>query len=116
MLRFFTGILTLCTASAAMATECVFVAECFETDACAETTFSASIIEGPSGPDHVQFVTEAETLDAVWAGGKSLGHLIATSESAAHFLSFSKNGDVRYTTHLQGPLAITYHGTCEVTN
>lgn len=105
--------LPLSSAAARADTLCQFETECYETESCAETNLSLSFVNGPNGPDHIQLVTDSETLDAFAMGSEALGHIAAISESAFHLISITPLGQARYSIHVQGPSAITYHGSCE---
>ncbi|MFK7755171.1 MAG: hypothetical protein AB8B51_21815, partial [Sedimentitalea sp.] len=103
-----------CTAPVAQAkdTFCRFSQECFETEACSETSFEMTMAAGPDGD--VQLITEAETIDAFKSGDPEHGFVIGFGGSAMHVLSAAKSGQARYSVHLAGPMLVSYHGICEV--
>ncbi|MCK8484161.1 hypothetical protein MUY21_08935 [Aliiroseovarius sp. S2029] len=93
----------------ALAQTCAFTMECYETEACQDTSFALT-----AELDDSKLVTDFGDLTVV--GVKRDAPLItvfATGEGAEYLLS--RNGDTaRFTAHSNdGPTAITYLGTCE---
>lgn len=100
----------------AMRVSCAFTTECIEGEACNETDFSVSVTDDTDQPDELMLQTDAETLRGSGYQLDGLLHLVFTAESALHVISASADQSARYTVHMQGPMAITYQGTCEVLN
>ena len=100
----------------AMSVSCAFNMECIEGETCNETVFSVSVPENTDQPDALILQTDAETLRGSGYQLDGLLHLVFTAESALHVISASADQAARYTVHMQGPMAITYQGTCEVLN
>ena len=96
-------------ASAALAYPCTFHTECFESDACAESTFVAEVlledeaISTEFGDLTIVAAKQAEALTTIFATGNGAEYLLSVSPTAA-----------RLSTHMNdGPLSVTYHGICE---
>ncbi|MCK8463583.1 hypothetical protein MUY35_06935 [Aliiroseovarius sp. S1339] len=93
----------------AVAQDCTFTTECYESEPCQDTSFSLTTML-----DDAKLVTDFGDLIVI--GVKSEGRVttvFATGEGAEYLLS--RNGDVaRFTAHSNdGPTSITYMGTCE---
>ena len=92
-----------------LAQDCTFVTECYEADACQDTTFALTAdLQGE------RLITDFGDLTVV--ATKQAGRLttlFATGDGAEYLLS--RNGDTaRFTAHSnEGPAAITYLGTCK---
>ncbi len=112
-------LLAVCLPVAASAkTYCVFQTECFEAEACAESTFRLDFEGGGSaGGTRLSNGVVAET-----EFGDLPGYVIRQSEGAAtyafetgsamYFLSF-EGRDARLSVHMEGPMVVGYLGTCE---
>ncbi|MBU2982340.1 hypothetical protein KO498_11030 [Lentibacter algarum] len=88
---------------------CSFVTECFEAEACGETTFTAEVdIKGE------KLETEFGDLSIVAVKERpALKTMFATGDGAEYLLSITPQG-ARLTTHAnEGPLVISYLGSCE---
>ncbi len=100
-------VLTVCIGTTAQAETCTFTTECFENEACTESTFSMAI-EGNT------LVTDAETISVTSGGSDTKGVFVGYTESAFHVLTREKGGAARYSTHIfDGVLMVNYLGTCE---
>lgn len=97
-------------AAPAFATVCAFETECFETDACGDSAFSLTIAD-----DHMTIDTEFGSLDVVnriYEGDQQ--SIFATGPGATYLLTSTPDG-ARLTTHMMdGPMTVSYIGTCEV--
>lgn len=94
---------------------CIFSKECFEDEACIATEFKLLIDSPQDDPDGLNLITDSETLpvEIISVVDRVRIQLLAKSESAVHLLSWKfRKGYTRYTVHMQGPLAVTYHGVC----
>jgi len=96
---------------------CAFTQECLEGEACADTTFEMSIEHA----DDIPFVmrTMSENIGGyVFDNGApdASSTLMAQTKTATHLLTIQTDSAARYTVHMQGPMAITYLGSCEVIN
>lgn len=101
-----TFVLGISTA-AAMAEQCTFTSECFEGEACAETSFTMTIEDG-------KLITDAETIPVTSGGSDTVNVFVGYTASAFHVLTREKGNQARYSTHIfDGPLMVNYLGTCE---
>lgn len=116
--------LTIETAPAQMdvAKQCTFTVECFDGDGCEETAFNTSLegrAGGMSASDmvaDVKLVTDAETTVLIGVISNGTYSLSGGNFSARHLMTIAASGDTRYTLHLaDGPMALTYLGTCKDT-
>ena len=111
------AVLTAGIASAADAgSVCIFTTECFEDEACAETSFTMEFRAGTGGPNDIELVTDAETIGVAVGGDGQVAHLAGMTESGFHVLTLTRaTGAARYTNHIdEGPATVSYLGTCEV--
>ena len=95
--------------------QCRFAQECLEGETCNATDFELTVRHD----DLAGFALEslAETVAGlVFDNGQpdSTSTLVASGETAYHLLTIERDGAARYTVHMQGPMAITYLGSCEV--
>ncbi len=93
----------------AIAQTCTFTTECYETEACQDTSFALT-----ADLDGAKLVTDFGDLTVVGVKREApLTTVFATGAGAEYLLS--RNGDTaRFTAHSNdGPTAITYIGTCE---
>lgn len=105
---------------AAQAADCAFDAECVEDEPCAETAYAARIVgpgAGMTGPATLVDDAGSVALEAagpgVWVGGDGRGAY--AGRFGAMMLTTGEDGTARLTVHFtEGPMAITYLGTCEV--
>ena len=106
-----TGILMLASPMSALAAQCTFTTECFESEACSETAFTVAIEEKDG---KTILVSDAETIP-VSVGGSDVARVyVGVTESAFHLMSRAADGTARYSTHLyDGPMMINYLGNCE---
>ena len=117
MRGFWAVLLVLGWAGAAQAANmCSFDMECFEGEACQETAFDLQFRAGTGGPHEMEIVTDAETIGVNVGGNGKIAHIAGMNDSGFHVLTVQAgSGAARYSVHLnEGPLAITYHGQCEV--
>ncbi|WP_424939947.1 hypothetical protein [Aliiroseovarius sp. S253] len=93
----------------AYAQDCSFTTECYEAEACQDTSFS--VIADLTGERLITDFGDLTIVAAKQAG--NLTTLFATGDGAEYLLS--RNGDTaRFTAHAnEGPAAITYLGTCK---
>ncbi len=113
------GIALLATAPALAASdtfaECTFELECFEADACTATDFQATV----EHDDTLAFIMRTVSEDiggVVFENGapEAASILMGQTDTASHLLTIQPGGATRYTVHMQGPLVVSYMGTCEV--
>ncbi len=92
----------------ALALQCTFTTECFETDSCQDTEFSVSL----DFPNHT-FSTDFGDLDVVAISKTpSLLTVFANGEGANYMLTVAE-ADARFATHMtDGPMMVSYQGTC----
>jgi len=102
---------------------CNFEIECFETENCVETGFSTQLtgVSGGMAADNmiVDATLQSDAASTPMLGLQSAGSyaLSGGTFDARHFLTIAATGGARYGVHLaDGPIAITYHGTCEGLN
>ncbi|WP_439122963.1 hypothetical protein [Marivita sp.] len=100
--------------AAAMETVCRFNTECFEGEDCTSTEYDVTITADPEAESGLVLQTGSETLRGTGIRKDGPGHTIFVGDTALHVISASDNGTARYTVHLEGPMTITYQGTCEV--
>ena len=102
--------------AAQAANECNFTLECFEGEACQETEFGLQFRAGTGGPHEMEIVTDAETIGVNVGGNGQIAHIAGMNDSGFHVLTVQAgSGLARYSVHLNdGPLAISYHGQCEI--
>lgn len=111
---FILGLLT--PAWAENRSECVFTTECFEGEACDDTNFALMIKSDPEKPQGLVMVTDSETLKGSGLRTGDTARVVFFGETGMHAISVQSDAQARYTAHLQGPMVITYQGTCEVKN
>ena len=120
----FCAILTVSAGSvmAERSIECLFVTECFETENCAETAYSArvsyripiGVVDGidsrakwndDASEHRMSFFQGPDFSRGSWSDveGKEWGRLLLNAQGDARYVYMSGNG----------PMVITYHGTCE---
>ncbi|SIT14979.1 hypothetical protein SAMN05421759_12140 [Roseivivax lentus] len=101
--------------AAAMSGTCRFTTECFEAEACAETEFTLDIEMAEAATQIVQLVTDAETMTGEGQMLDQGGFLFqGGNANGAHLLTAAPDGAARYSVHyFEGPMIVTYHGTCE---
>ena len=96
---------------------CHFTTECFESESCTDTDFSFAVNHN----DDVGFIiqTDAENIDGLVFDNRfpeETSTLIGQTETAYHMLTIAPDGAARYTLHMQGPMVVSYMGTCEGMN
>lgn len=105
-------------------TICNFTTECFETEACASTAFSVSFEVTTCPRDSGARGVVAETEFGALSGfeittpcnGQPQVHAdgdYALAGDGATYLLSIEDSVARLTTHITGPLSVTYYGTCE---
>lgn len=86
---------------------CTFTSECFEAEACGDTSFSMSVENGA-------MVTDAETIPVSQGGSAETRVFVGVTASAFHVLTAGSDGTARYSTHIfDGPLMVNYLGACD---
>lgn len=108
-MRFFLPLLLLAVAAPAAAYECTFAQECYEAEACGESTFALDvlvedqILSAEFGEVKIVAIREKSDLVSIFGSGEGAEYMLSISKTAA-----------RLSAHLNdGPQAITYLGTCE---
>lgn len=96
--------------------DCRFVNECFEGEACDATDFELSVTSDPENPQGLLVITDSETLKGSGLRTGQTARVVFFGDSGMHVISVQSDAQARYTVHLEGPLVITYQGTCEVKN
>lgn len=93
----------------ALAQTCTFTTECYEAEACQDTSFSLT-----AALDDAKLVTDFGDLTVVGVKNDApVTTVFATGEGAEYLLSRNA-GTARFTAHSNdGPTSITYLGTCE---
>ena len=94
---------------------CTFTRECLEEETCTDTDFQMEIRHD----DTLGFLMEtiAEEIDGLVfdnRANEATSTLIGQTDTAYHMLTIRKDGEARYSVHMEGPMAITYIGKCEV--
>ncbi|MEM6406992.1 MAG: hypothetical protein AAF700_01100 [Pseudomonadota bacterium] len=93
----------------ALAETCTFTSECYEGEACAETSYEIEI-----DFDNAQMITPSETIAVNIGGSPTLNVFAGFTQSAFHTLTRAKEGEARYAVHLfEGPQMVNYIGTCK---
>lgn len=119
------GAALLLSSAAFAQTQCNFTTECFENEACAETAFTLSydITACPRAPGPRGIIAET---DFGQIRGQEIIASCGSAEQVSDSTAFVLHGDgatyllsvsgseARLTTHVDGPLSITYIGQCEV--
>lgn len=115
-MRYLIGLALLFPGAAQAASQCTFTMECYESEACQPTTFALEFRAGTGGPNELELVTDTETIGVTAGGTGKVAHLAGMTETGFHVLTLtSATGSARYTNHISdGPLTVTYLGTCEV--
>ena len=91
----------------ALAEQCTFTTECFEAEACSDTSFSLTIEGGA-------LITDAETIPVSSGGSDATTVYVGYTPSAFHILTREKGARARYSTHIfDGLMMVNYMGTCE---
>ena len=99
---------------------CQMLSECYDTDGCADTTYSMKL-EGRAGgltaDDMVLAATltdDSETIEMLGTLTSSATLLSDVGTNARRILTISPDGQARFTVHfIDGPVSITYAGICE---
>ena len=105
------GLALLLSASAALATDCIFTTECFESESCSESAFTVRVEEKGGA---TLLVSDAETIPVSVGGSDAVRLYVGVTESAFHLMSRAANGIARYSTHLyDGPIMVNYLGSCK---
>ena len=95
----------------ALAMECTFTTECFESETCSESAFTVAIEEKDGA---TLLVSDAETITASVGGSDTVRIYVGVTDSAFHIMSRAADGVARYSTHLyDGPMMVNYLGNCE---
>lgn len=106
-----TAIVMICASSPAMAIDCKFTTECFESEACSDTSYDVSIEENDG---KTALITVSETVPVSLGGSDVMRVYVGVTDGAFHLLSRAADGTARYTNHLfQGPMVVSYLGKCE---
>lgn len=105
------GLALLLSASTALAMNCTFTTECFESESCSESAFTVSVEENGGA---TLLVSDAETIPVSVGGSDDVRIYVGVTESAFHLMSRGSNGIARYSTHLyDGPIMVNYLGNCK---
>jgi len=96
---------------------CTFTTKCVEADVCTDTVFELRFGAGTGGPNELEIVTDAETVGVAVGGTGETAFLAGLTERGFHVLTVEAgSGAARYTNHVaDGPVAVSYLGSCEVT-
>jgi len=102
-------------ASPAIASDvnCTFTQECIDGESCSETSYAVTVEDFNRDRRAITLVSDSETLRGTIIEDESPLHLLFVGNSAAHLVTVTTDNSARYTVHMDGPLAITYHGVCE---
>lgn len=103
---------------AAFPLSCIFVSECMLGEACEETSFSASVSADGDAGGKLFLTTGAETLKGSNIQNEGPAHLFFVGKTAVHLITVDlaedgQNDAAHYTVHMQGPMTISYSGTCQ---
>ena len=99
-------------AAALAETVCVFDAECVEAEPCAGADYAVRIAADGTLRDDAGSVATEALSGAARVGGRGEGAYAGAF--GAMIITRSEDGAARLTVHFEeGPMAITYHGTCE---
>ena len=109
-----TAATTATAQTAPQTTSCRFTLECIEGEPCAETDYAVQILADPARENGLILSTSSEELNGTGIRKNGPGHVIFPGDTAMHLITSAANGDARYTIHMQGPMVISYQGTCEV--
>lgn len=123
-MRTFLLCIALIWAHAAQAeVKCNFTAECMAGEACADTTFSlayqVTTCPRAPGPRGISAVADFGDLSGIELDngcsgtGPEVANRFALSGDGATYLLTLHGSDARLSVHMDGPMAITYQGTCE---
>jgi len=104
----------LATTATAQTTSCQFTQECIEGEDCAKTNYAVQITADPARENGLILNTPSEELQGTGIRKDGPGHVIFPGETAMHLITSAADGAARYTIHMQGPMVISYQGTCEV--
>lgn len=106
----------LCFATSAWSLTCQMTSECYETEACNDTTFAFDmrLIDGAA-----EVTTDYETYLLSPISGanenENVQSYLGRTSGAVHLLSLIDGKEARYALHMTDGLAqITYAGACEV--
>lgn len=92
------------------ALECNFQQECFEAEGCQSSTFA---LEAALDGEVLDLSTEFGALEVMHhLSEPGLLSVFARDSGAAYLLSSGEDG-ARLSVHVEGPLAVTYIGSCE---
>jgi len=102
------------TPVSALALECTFTTECFESETCTDSAFNVTIEEKEGA---TLLVSDTETIPVSVGGSDTVRVYVGVTGSAFHLMSRSADGVARYSTHLyDGPMMVNYLGRCEGAN
>lgn len=112
--------LAMCAAPAAVAakTYCIFETECFEAEACSESTFRFDFEKGGGAgaarvSSGVQATTEFGDLGGFIIKQEGDVDTIAFEGPGAFYFLTVAGRAARLSVHMEGPLVVTYLGACE---
>lgn len=107
MRHFMTAGLIALTATPALAgTTCTFALECYEAEACAESTFTLDVTETGFSSLFGDMEILNQDSDAYSATYYAMG------PGARYLLSTAPDGGARFTVHTVGPQVVSYLGQC----
>lgn len=95
--------------SAAALTTCRFETECFEAETCDDSGFEIEL-----NGDVSEIWTEYSTLRVVYDHvGRAGFSVMAEDGGAVYLLTIAPDDSARLSVHMEGPVAVTYLGSCE---
>ena len=109
-------IMCLSAPAALAGNTCTFTTLCTDTQPCTATEFSLIFRAGTGGPNDIELDVGDEIVGVAVGGNAQVAHIAGLSQTGFHVLTLaSGTGAARYTRHVDdGPLAMTWHGTCEI--
>lgn len=108
----------LCAAPALAKTYCVFETECFEAEVCTPSTLRFDFDKGGgAGAARISSVVQATTefgdLGGFFIKQDGDTDTIAFEGAGAFYFLTVTGRDARLSVHMEGPMVVTYLGTCE---
>ncbi len=105
------GLSVLASPVAALAMQCTFTTECYESETCNATSFNIALEEKDG---KTMLVSDAETIPVSVGGSDATRIYVGVTDSAFHLMSRAADGVARYSTHIyDGPMMVNYLGNCE---
>ncbi|THH38539.1 hypothetical protein E4Z66_02930 [Aliishimia ponticola] len=94
------------------ASACLFTAECFEADGCAESGFTLDLADADDA-GRVVAATEFGDLTGRGLERAAVGVSYVLEGAGAVYLLTMSGTDARLSVHMEGPIVATYLGTCD---